>query len=240
MKTFTYLTFMTVLASGIMNAGTVGLTGSSDLVAFNGSGDPPDGTITMGSASCITPNTGTCTYGGSQSLGSGTLSWEFLTPNTNGNITYSPFSGTVDGPTGGTFSVNDGVDSFSGTYSFSQWTYDGTPDSSGDDGIDLTGLITVTDLTLVGAGDPNEAAFESFLSLPGATSYSFTLDVGDCTAGRRSEQCIVPTDPSASFLSLNLIPQGTPEPGTWGLSLAGVLAVAGLRRRLNRAGKHCL
>jgi hypothetical protein len=173
MRTFVYLIFLTMFASGVMNAGVIELTGSNDLVAFNGAAD----TITMGSASCTVPDTGTCTYAGSQSLGSGTLSWEFQTPNTGGNIIYSPISGSVAGPTGGTFSATDGVDAFSGTYSLSQWAYDGTPDGSGFDGIDLTGAINVTGLTLVGGGDPNEAAFESFLSLPGTTSYSFTLDV---------------------------------------------------------------
>lgn len=234
MKSFIYLTFLTTFASGLMSASVIWLTGSNDLVAFDGTAD----TIIMGSASCTVPDTGTCTYGGSQPLGPGTLSWEFQTPNTNGNITYSPASGSVDGPAGGTFSVSDGVDSFSGTYSLSQWTYDGTPDGSGDDGIDLVGTITVTGLTLAGGGDPDQAAFEGFLSLPGATSYSFTLDVGDCTADSESQQCIIATDPSASFLSLGLTSQATPEPGTWGLSAAGVLAIAGLRRGVKRAGKH--
>jgi len=99
MRTFTYVTFLIMFASGVMNAGAIGLTGSSGLLAFNGAID----TITMGSASCTVPDTGTCTYGGSQSLGAGTLSWEFQTPNTDGNIVYSPVSGSVDGPTGGIF-----------------------------------------------------------------------------------------------------------------------------------------
>jgi len=210
-----------------MNANTIGLTGSSDVVAFDG----VDFVITMGSASCVTP-TEICTYGGSQPLGSGTLSWNFQTPNTE-SITYDPFLGTVVGPTGGTFSVSDGVDGFAGTYSLSQWTYDGVPDTSGDDGIDLIGQITVTNLTLAGGEDPNQAAFESFFSLPASASYAFTLDVGDCTRGFKSGQCITPTDPSASFISLSLTPQGTPEPGTLGLGVAGLLAVAGLRRRLS-------
>jgi hypothetical protein len=234
MRTLTYTTFLTLFASGIMTAGSISLTGTSDVVAFNGVAS----TITMGSASCPTPGTGTCTYGGSQTLGAGTLSWDFLTPNPAGNITFDG-GGDVFGPTGGTFSASDGVDNMSGTYSLSQWTYDGTPDSSGDDGIDLIGTIIVTNVFLNGGGDPNQAAFESLLSLPGANSYSFTLDVGDCTSGSKAKPCIVPSDPSAQFLSLNLTPNLTtvPEPGTLGAMAAGFLAIASWRRRVKRAGK---
>jgi len=215
---------------------TITLTGGSNLVAFNGSLD----TITLGWVGCGKPDTGTCTYGGSQSLSPGTLTWQFQTPNTSGNITYDD-RGDVYGPTGGTFSASDGVDSVNGTYVFTGWTYDDTPYGSDDQflGIDLSGTITVTGVTLEGGSDPNEAAFESFLDLPGATSYNYTLDVGDCTAGavfgNKTVACIqaIP-DPTGYFNSLTLTPQSTtPEPGTLGLMAAGLLAAFAVRKKLN-------
>jgi hypothetical protein len=115
------------------------------------------------------------------------------------------------------------------------WNYDDTSYGSDDQfsGIDLYGAITVTGSTLAGGSDPNQAAFESLLSLPEVTSYAFTLDVGDCTAhGNTTVACIEPTDPSPYFNSLNLTPQtNTPEPGTLGLMAAGLLTACIVRRR---------
>jgi hypothetical protein len=231
-----YLPILTLIAAGCGWADTISLTGTTDIVAFNG--NPNFLTITMGSASCPTAGVGTCTYGGSQSLGSGTLSWQFDTPNTESNITYDPFggvSGPSSSPTPATFSATDGVDSIQGTYTFSSWNYDNSPygPDSQYNGIDLNGAITVTSATVVGAGDPNDAAFTDFLDAPAATSYDFTLDVGNCTArGKTAVACIEPTDPSAYFESLSLTPQtATPEPGTLGLMAAGLLTAFAASRR---------
>src|ERR1039458_420012 len=127
-----YLVLLGLTMAGTIPAGTISLTGSSpDLVAFNG----VKNSITVGE-SCPA---GTCTYTGTD----GILTWQFVTPNyvpsvspQTPNITWDIFE-DVFGPTGGTFSVTDGSDSLNGTYAFSQWSYDGTPDSSGIDGIDL-------------------------------------------------------------------------------------------------------
>lgn len=223
--------FLTVAAS--LPAGTISLTGTEDLVAFDGKLL----TVTLGWVSCQTPNTGTCTYGGLQPLGAGNLTWQFQTPNTADNITYDTL-GDLPGPTGGTFSASDGVDSFAADYAFSSWNYDSSPYGSDSQfyGIDLNGTITVTSVTLEGGGDPNQSAFTSFLSLPETTSYSFTLDVGNCTAnGNKTVACIVPGDPTGYFESLTLTPlttQSTPEPGTMGLMAAGLLTAMAARRRM--------
>lgn len=232
MRTYIHLSILLSIAAGSLPAGTISLGGSSDLVAFNGKA----GTITLGSVGCSTPDTGTCTYQGSQSLGSGTLTWAFQTPNTTGNITFDGI-GDVYGPTGGTFSARDGVDSLNGSYTFSSWNYDSTSYDDGDFyGIDLNGTIIVTGLTLEGGGDPNESAFESYLSVPGTASYSITLDVGDCTAnGNKTVACIAVPDPTAYFNGLTLSPQGTvPEPGTLGLMAVGLLATFAAHRRIKK------
>jgi hypothetical protein len=122
------------------------------------------------------------------------------------------------------------VDSFNGTYALESWNYDGVPDADGWDGIDLNGVITVTGSTL--SGDP----LDGFFSLPGATSYDFVLDVGDCTSGRKSTFCIQSTDPTAQFISLTLDPNiTTPEPGTLALMTLGLAAAFGARRRMKNA-----
>jgi hypothetical protein len=198
------------------------------MVAFNGRLD----TITLGSASCRTTDTRTCTYGGSQPLGTGTLTWEFLTPNTLDDITFDPFSEQVFGPAGGTFSASDGVSDIVGTYAFTSWADDGVPDGNGDDGVDLNGTITITSTSLSGQ-DLNLGAFESYLGLP-AASYGFTLDLGDCFSGIEASLCIAIPDPSAQFTSLSLSPQGVPEPATFGAVALGLAAAFTLRRRPNK------
>ena len=212
---------LTLLTAGVMSAGSISLTGTTNTVAFNGHLD----TITLGSDNCLS---GTCTFGGNQTLGLGTLAWEFQSDDPS-TITYDPFGGVV-GPTVGTFTAGDGVDSFNGTYALESWNYDGVPDADGWDGIDLNGVITVTGSTL--SGDP----LDGFFSLPGATSYNFVLDVGDCTSGRKSTFCIQSTDPTAQFISLTLDPNiTTPEPGTLALMTLGLAAAFGARRRMKNA-----
>ena len=222
---------LTVLTAGVMSAGSISLTGSTDTVSFNNKGAE---TITLGSDTCGSVLSVPCTFGGSQSLGAETLTWAFSTPNTNpSTITYDPFGG-MTGPDGGTFTAGDGVDSFNGTYVLNSWNFDGV--FIGDfQGIDLNGVIAVTGSTL--SGDP----FDAFFSLPGATSYDFVLDVGDCTKNSRTDGptptfCIQPTDPTAQFISLTLDPNvTTPEPGTLALMTLGLAAAFGARRRMKNA-----
>lgn len=229
MRTTIYTTLLALAAAGAVPAGTIALSGSTDLVAFNGT----DTTITLGE-NCVTPVAGVCTYTGTQPIGAGTLTWQFQTPNTANNITWD-YLGDLFGPSGGTFSASDGSDSLNGTYSLTSWAFDGI--LIGDYiGIDLMGSIAVTGVTLNGGSDPNEGAFESLFSVPGTTSYGLVLDLGDCTAGGSKETyCIQPTDPSGHFESLTLTAQGTPapEPGTLGLMTVGLLAAFGVRRRMN-------
>jgi hypothetical protein len=227
MRTTLYSALLTLLAAGVMPAGTVSLTGGGDLVAFNASKMPF--VITLGEICTEAPNS-TCTYGGTQTLDTGTLAWQFQTPNTE-SLTWTFDPDDLSGPTGGTFSASDGVDSFAATYTFSTWNDDGTADAHGHDGVDLNGTLTITNVTLAGSSDPNQGAFESLFSLPGTTSYNFTLDVGDCTGGSKYVACINVPDPSAQFLSLTLTPEtSTPEPGTLAPMAAGLLFVLGARR----------
>ncbi len=145
-----------VLTGGLASAGSISLTGTEDLVAFNGT----DFVITLGE-NC--PG-GFCTYAGSQPLGGGSLNWKFQTPDNESTIWNDPFLLDVTGPTGGTFHADDPIDSFDGTYTMSSWNYDGVADSNGHQGIDLFGTIVVTAVSLT-PGDPNNAAFQSFWSL---------------------------------------------------------------------------
>ena len=247
-----------LLVAGVMAAGTISLTGSSDTVAFNGTLAGFADTITLGSDTCLVtpgqpPSPAFCTFAGMQPESGGwSLGWQFTTPNTDpSTATFDPF-GDLFGPTGGTFSANDGTGtSFGGTYVFSSWNYDGNFYGSDDQyqGIDLNGLITVTSIerpleivslcatSSADGCDPNEAAFLSDLSLPGATSYNFTLDVGNCHSGSgdRVTACIQMADPMSNFISLTLTPNvATPEPATLALSAIGLLAALGARRRIKK------
>ena len=225
-KESAYASILLLLTSGVAAraSSAIYLTGTTDVVAFNGKSD----TITIGSSSCTVPNTGNCTFGGTQNVGTGDLSWSITTPNTAANITYEAFGDITEG-TAGTFSAIEGDNTLTGVFSLDAWIYDGVSyGPQGDyEGIDLEGTITNLQLT-PGASNFNNQIFNSFLDLPSANSYDVVLDVGNCTSGSKVEPCIAPLDPTASFTSLQLTPNSvTPEPGTFVLLLAG--AVAGAR-----------
>lgn len=213
-----------VSAATMFGSSTFSLTGGTDLVAFNGK----DFVLTLGE-SCPSA---ICQYGGSQTVGAGTLTSLFTTPD-NESITYDGVGDFRAPSPAGDFMANDGVDSITGSFIFTSWNYDGVEDTNGDDGIDLNGIITVTGTTLEGGGDPNQSAFEALFDLPGPTSYSFTLDVGNCVDGTKATACIPVPDPSASFISLDLTPQSSvPEPSALGIASIGLAAaLAAYRRR---------
>lgn len=212
-----------------MFGGSIGLTGGTDLVAFDGD----DLVLTLGESCPL----GICQYGGSQTLGTGTLSWLFTTEN-NESIKYNGVGG-ISGPSPeGTFTASDGIDSLTASYVFTSWDSDGVPDTNGYDGVDLNGTLTVTATELEGAADPNQAAFESMFSLPGTTSYSFTLDVGNCVNGAKAAPCIPTPDPSASFISLSLTPMSpVPESGAAGIVAIALIAVVAVNRRQRNASR---
>jgi hypothetical protein len=232
-----YASILLLITAGVAARAdsSINLIGTSDIVSFNGKSD----TITIGSASCPDPNTGNCAFAGTQSLGTGDLTWTITTPNTSGNITYDPF-GDITQETAGSFSGVEGADSLTGTFLLNAWTYDGN--SYGPDGeyqgIDLEGTITNLQLT-DGSANFNNQIFNGFLDQPAATSYDVVLDVGNCTSGTKTEPCIPdiqqvgPADPTATFNSLELTPNSTtPEPGTLVLLLTGAAAgFRALRRR---------
>jgi hypothetical protein len=122
------------------------------------------------------------------------------------------------------FSLSDtNGDSASGTYALTNLAGDGGS------GVDIYGNVTINSIT----SGSNIATFDSFFGLPSTTALDFTLDVGDCKSGSKSEVCIQPTDPTAQFISLNMAqgtPAAVPEPGPLGVLACASAAILVARR----------
>lgn len=222
-------TILAVTMPLILAAGTINMGSSSGTVSFNGDGD----TLTLGSGAC-TSMPATCTLTGTGSgMGIGTFNWTFTMPNDS----TSPFSYlgepstiTTAGTPALSFSLSDtNSDSATGTFALTDLL------SDGGSGVDIDGTVTINSIT----PGSNIGAFDSFFGLPSSTPLAFTLDVGSCTSGRKSEICIQPSDPTAQYISLQLtpgtpIPVGVPEPGTFALLGSASAAIFAARRWRSR------
>jgi len=212
----------------ILSASPVDFSSSSDsndTVSFNGT---YPGTLVLGADTCFGFQS-TCTLSGGQNIGGTFYTFTFSMPNDRTSpFSYEgePSSITTSGSPVLDFTIADNHgDSASGTYALSNLAGDGG------NGVDIDGTISINSLS------SSSNRLDTLFGLPSSTALSFVLDVGDCTADRRSVSCIQQTDPTAQFLSLDITPgtPGTspvPEPGTVGLLsvVSGVMLMA-LRRR---------
>jgi len=225
MRTF-HLAILAAAAPLMLSASTVDFESSNDTVSFNESNP---GTLTLGSNNCTFGGDPTCTLTGSQNIGGTNYTFTFTMPNDyKSPFSYDgePSSITTDGSPTLDFSVTGGGNSASGTYALSNLSADGGS------GVDIDGSIAISSLS------SSSNSLDTLFGLPSSSSLSFVLDVGNCTAGRRSVSCIQNEDPTAQFLSLDITP-GTPvgspvpEPSTVGLLsiVSGGMFMAVRRRR---------
>src|SRR5580698_9722233 len=189
------LAILSAAAPLILSASTVDFDSSNDTVTFNA------GTLTLGD--CSYGRNATCTVTGSEYI-SGTLyTYTFTTPDGSGSpFSYSgePSTITTSGSPALAFSITDNHgDSATGTFALTSLASDGTP-YHGYDGVDLDGTISINSIT---AGS-KISTFDSLFGLPSSSSLSFVMDVGECSAGFWASNCIVSTDPTAQFLSLDI------------------------------------
>jgi hypothetical protein len=226
----------------ILPGSTVYFTSSSDTTAFNG----VQGSLTLGNNNCIgTHQNGTCTL---TATAFGTSDGAVTLSLTMPDLATSPFSYSGDPSlitTSGSPALSVTLtdihgDSAQGTFLLTNLLSNGVKGTGGFAGVDIDGSISIDSIT---AGT-HLASFDSLFGLPSATALAFTLDVGNCKGGAKNEPCIVPRDPSAAFLGLDLTTGTTsqaPEPGTFGLLGAGLgLILLALRRPQSRISKSSL
>jgi PEP-CTERM motif len=224
------LAILAAVAPLIVSAASVDFSSSSDsndTVSFNESNP---GTLTLGSNNCSFFINPTCTLTGSQNIGGTIYTFTFTQPNQSKSpFSYNgePSTITTSGSPVLDFTISDNHgDSASGTYDLTNLLSDGS------NGVDIDGGISIGSIT----SGSKISTFDSLFGLPSSTQLAFVLDVGNCTAGRRSVNCIQTTDPTAQFLSLDITPgtpvSGVPEPGTFGLlGVASSAVVIAVRRR---------
>ncbi len=226
-----HLAILAAVAPLIVSAASVDFSSSSDstgTVSFN---ESYPGTLTLGSNDCTLFWSFTCTLTGSQNIGGTIYTFTFTQPNDSKSpFSYSgePSTITTSGSPVLDFTISDNHgDSASGTYDLTSLASDGGT------GVDIDGGISITSIT----SGSKISTFDSLFGLPSSTQLSFVLDVGNCTAGRRSANCIQVADPTAQFLSLDITPgtpaSGVPEPGTLGLlgAASSAMVIAVRRRR---------
>jgi len=203
----------------------------ADEVSFNGAKD----SITLGSGDCPS----LCLMFGSVVGDPLDTSWFLTQP----DLSASPFVYTYDGSTG-TITVNGsptlafGLVSIYGNEADGSFRLTGLQ-NDGNNGVDILGTFTLATFT-EGPASPDVffSDFEAQFGPPG-TTYSFALDIGDCTAGSKTDvTCVPPTpgDPTGTLLSGSFITDATvPEPAAFGLIGAGLSGVGLLRRFKERA-----
>jgi hypothetical protein len=227
------LAILSAAAPLILSASTVDFDSSNDTTTFNG------GTLTLGSNNCSFGSHSTCVLTGTEDIAGTFYTFTFTTPNSSGSpFSYSgePSTITTSGSPALAFSITDNHgDSATGTFALSSLASDGTP-YHGYDGVDLDGTISINSIT----PGSKISTFDSLFGLTSSTSLSFVLDVGECSAGYWASNCIVTSDPTAQFLSLDITPGTTstvPEPATFGLLglASGAILIAARRRRSQKS-----